>query len=180
MTTIPATGSYATVTDEGAREHARDSRAHQVAAVEVEDSSQWRRRSACATDPNPDRWVDMPPVSIRGRNNPAYDARLRELKDLCQACPVRGLCLREAIRTDVIGVFGGTDEFERADLRERFGVPQPPLMPFPETETDERLQRQRFEIQRLKRARKSNAEIADALGVTPMTVSRFLADPDAA
>lgn len=144
----------------------------------TDDPDQWRAGAECRTDPDPDRWVELPPIRLHGRTNPAYDQHLGELKQICAACPVKGMCLREAIRLDVEGVFAGTDEYERADLRETYGIPEPPLFPLPENDSDERLMRQRFEMRRLARRGMPNKAIAAAFGVSTMTVSRFTTDPD--
>lgn len=145
------------------------------------DTDNWRARSRCRSDSDPDRWIDLPPLSVRGRVNQNYLDQVADLKAECLRCPVRAVCLLEAMRLDVKGVFGATDEYERASLREQYGIPEPPLYPPPENDTDERLHRQRFEVKRMARQGLTNIEIAQRLGVTRMTVSRFLADlPDEA
>lgn len=46
-------------------------------------------------------------------------ARLRLAKMICRTCPLRVPCERWAIDTHQIGVWGGTDEFQRAIARRR-------------------------------------------------------------
>ena len=144
----------------------------------ADDSEDWRKRAVCANDPDADRWVDLPQVVIKGRLNPAYDQRLTELAAVCSGCPVADTCLGEALAMNVRGVFAGTDEFERADLRESLGLPTPPPVPAPETEDDARLMDQQFEALRLARRNLSNKQIAAELGVSTMTVSRLFASED--
>lgn len=138
------------------------------------DESQWPDRALCATDPNPDRWVDLPPIRVRGRANPDYDKHLADLKHICGMCEVARECLSSALRVDVRGVFAGTDEYERADLREEFGLLDPEPVTHLDTDEDARQMTQRFTALRLARRGLSNAEIALELGVSTMTVSRIM------
>lgn len=139
---------------------------------------QWRKRATCTDDPSPDRWVDLPDIRVRGNNNPDYDAHLQTLAQVCDTCPVRDHCLWESLTMNVRGVFAGTDEFDRADLRETLGLPTPPRMPAPENDEDARLIEQQFTALRLARKNYTNNEIAEALGVSAMTVSRLTASED--
>lgn len=143
-------------------------------------TASWRTKATCASDPTPSRWVDLPPVRIAGRNNPAYDETLAELKSVCATCPVAVDCLRDAIREDVRGVFAGTDEYERADLRDRFDLPSPaPLVrDSDDCEGDTALSARRFTALRLARRGLSNTEIATEMGVSSMTISRLTSDLD--
>lgn len=138
----------------------------------------WRTFAACKDDPEADRWVDLPPVRIHGRNNPAYDAHVADLAAVCSTCPVMDTCLGNSLAMNVRGVFAGHDEYDRAEMRESLGLPVPPLMPPPETEDDARLIEQQFTALRLARRNMSNKQIAAALGVSTMTVSRLLASED--
>lgn len=142
------------------------------------DAEHWRERAACKDDPQPDRWVDLPTVRIHGKNNPAYDTHLNELTAVCDTCPVRVECLAEALTSNVRGVFAGTDEYMRADLREDTDLPAPPLMPPPENDEDARLIEQQFTALRFARKGYSNNQIARMLNVSAMTVSRLLASEE--
>lgn len=137
----------------------------------------WRDAALCRSDRSPDRWVDLPPVRIHGKNNPVYPARKRTLAKICAACPVADHCLWAALDTDVRGVFAGTDEYDRADLRDRLGLPHPEPEPSPETPEDARMLAARFTANRLALRGLTNTEIAAHLHVTTMTVSRLLNDP---
>lgn len=137
----------------------------------------WHLRAACRRDPRPDRWVDLPPVRVGGVNNPNYDTRLAELRQLCGLCPVRAHCLWDALDHSVRGVFAGTDEYERADLRDLLGLPTPPSTAA-ENEEDARMLRQQFEALRLARRGYTNTQIALTLGVSAMTVSRLVASDE--
>lgn len=148
-----------------------------VTAMDAMDDD-WRSYAVCATDAEPDRWVDLPPVRIHGRNNPAYDEHVNALAAVCSTCPVMDTCLGNSLAMNVRGVFAGHDEYDRADMREALGLPVPPLMPPPETEDDVRLIEQQFTALRLARRNMSNKQIAAELGVSTMTVSRLLASED--
>lgn len=50
----------------------------------------WLELAACAGDPEPDRW-DSHDIEPR---------RLRELREICAACPVRVECLDDALATE--------------------------------------------------------------------------------
>lgn len=134
----------------------------------------YRTRGACAHDPRPDRWIDLPPIRIRGKDNPAYDAAVADLADVCGTCPVRAECLWDALAYDVAGIFGGTDEYQRADLRDRHGLPAPTRLAVTEGEDDERMRDQRFTARRHARHGLSNIEIATVMGVSAMSISRLL------
>jgi hypothetical protein len=138
----------------------------------------WRDAAACADEPHPDRWVDLPPVRVRGKNNPDYDARVAELRQTCATCPVFDHCLWEALDMNVRGVFAGMDEFDRADVRDLLNLPTPPMIPPPENDEDARLIEQQFAALRLARKGYTNTEIADELHVSPMTVSRLTASEE--
>lgn len=150
--------------------------AEENAALAMDDD--WRIFAVCADDEDPDRWVDLPPVRIHGRNNPSYDAHVADLAAVCNTCPVMDTCLGKSLAMNVRGVFAGHDEFDRADMREVLGLPTPPMMPPPETEDDARLMDQQFTALRLARHDLTNKQIAAELGVSTMTVSRLLASDD--
>lgn len=134
----------------------------------------YRDRGACANDANPDRWLDLPPIRIRGKDNPAYDQAVAELATVCATCPVYDACLWDALTYDVLGVFAGTDEFTRADLRDLHGLPAPVRLDFDEDPEDARMREQRFTARRLARTGMPNTIIAATMGVSAMSVSRFL------
>jgi hypothetical protein len=146
--------------------------------LDFDADEEWRDFALCKDDPEPDRWVDLPQVVIKGRLNPEYDERVAELSAICSTCPVMATCLGESLGMNVRGVFAGQDEFDRADIRESLGLPTPPLVPAPETDDDARLIEQQFTAQRLARRGLSNKQIAAALAVSTMTVSRLLASED--
>lgn len=51
----------------------------------------------------------------------AFSPTLREMntmiRNYCNDCPLKAACLREAIRTDAYGVWGGTTREYRRDLQ---------------------------------------------------------------
>ncbi len=70
----------------------------------------WRASAACR---NSDTDLFFPP----GNTGPALD-QVEAAKAVCQWCPVRQACLQFAFETgQTDGVWGGTDEIERAKLR---------------------------------------------------------------
>jgi WhiB family transcriptional regulator, redox-sensing transcriptional regulator len=55
---------------------------------------------------------------LDGERGPVRAARIAEAKTVCAGCPVRTDCLDYAVcRPENYGVFGGTDEEERATMR---------------------------------------------------------------
>jgi hypothetical protein len=139
----------------------------------------WRTEASCANDEQPDRWVDLPDIRVRGKNNPAYDTHVEELSKTCQTCPVFDQCLWSALDMDVRGIFAGTDEYDRADIRDQNDLVAPPRIPAPENDEDARVLEQSFTALRLARRGLSNIEIAEALEVSTMTVSRLTSSEDA-
>lgn len=134
----------------------------------------YRTRGACNGDPNPDRWLDLPPIRIRGKDNPDYDTAVAALADVCATCPVADACLWDALAYDVLGVFAGTDEFIRADLRTAHDLPAPIRLDFDSAPDDIRMREQRFTARRLARTGLSNIAIAEHMGVSAMSITRFL------
>ena len=68
----------------------------------------WRQRAAC-------RGVD-PDVFY-----PVSDEEAEEAKSICRVCPVREACLEYALATNQdSGVWGGTSEEERRQLRKQY------------------------------------------------------------
>lgn len=134
------------------------------------------RQSPCATDPNPDRWTDLPPVRIKGRTNPAYAQRKAELGKVCSTCPTQARCLSDALTFgllfDVQGIWSGTDEFDRHDLRNALELPDP---------AGEMSDTERLHFRARYLAAKTDltyAAIAKELGVSPMAVTRMLDERD--
>lgn len=69
----------------------------------------WRDDAACR-DVDPDLFF---PIGTMGESLLQID----EAKQICQACPVCGPCLRWAVDSGSAGVWGGTTEDERRILR---------------------------------------------------------------
>jgi WhiB family redox-sensing transcriptional regulator len=66
----------------------------------------WAERAACVGRDVEDFFTESRP-------------RVREIKNLCAGCPVRRLCLDEAMRaedTSRYGIYGGLTAAERTDL----------------------------------------------------------------
>lgn len=134
----------------------------------------YRNRGVCVSDARPDRWVDLPPIRVKGKDNPNYDTAVAALAAVCVTCPVYDACLWDALAYDVFGVFAGTDEYVRADLRDLHALPDPIRLHDDEDEEDQRMRDQRFSARRHARHGLSNIQIAAAMNVSPMSVSRFL------
>lgn len=76
----------------------------------------WQERGACRTA---DRDLFFVPNGERG-NSIAKNEREAAAKAVCEFCPVKATCLEEALKDDLQGVWGGTnDEERRAIKRER-------------------------------------------------------------
>ncbi|MBM7172286.1 WhiB family transcriptional regulator [Streptomyces sp. G44] len=70
----------------------------------------WSQRAACV-DEDPDLFFPVGTTGLALRD-------LAAAKRVCARCPVRGECLAWALETgQAAGVWGGTDEVERAALR---------------------------------------------------------------
>jgi WhiB family redox-sensing transcriptional regulator len=69
----------------------------------------WRDYAACR-DADPDLFFPI------GRSH-ASTPRIDEAKRFCRTCPACGPCLRWALETGDAGVWGGTTEDERRDVR---------------------------------------------------------------
>lgn len=70
----------------------------------------WRKRAACR-DADPELFF---PVSKVDRKN---QDQIRRAKNICARCPVRKECLQEAMESGDEGVFGGTTDEERREMR---------------------------------------------------------------
>lgn len=76
------------------------------------EAFEWQARARCQDDPA----IFFGPDDETGR---AREARERNAKAVCARCPVRLRCLLWALGENIRhGVFGGTGEAERANLRE--------------------------------------------------------------
>ena len=77
------------------------------------DPSRWRDKAACR-DLAPDLFFPI------GETGPAV-AHAAQAKAVCCSCPVVEHCLEFAVRTNQeYGIWGGTDEEERRQLRRRW------------------------------------------------------------
>lgn len=68
-----------------------------------------------------------PELFFPERNN-NYLKTAESAKRLCQSCPVRLPCRLYAVGTDVEGIWGGTDEKERKEIRTENGIEPYKLM----------------------------------------------------
>jgi WhiB family transcriptional regulator, redox-sensing transcriptional regulator len=68
----------------------------------------WRETAVCTS-------VD-PEIFFPDKLN---DKRVIEAKRVCTGCIAKAECLQEALITDVMGIWGGTDEYERAVMKGR-------------------------------------------------------------
>lgn len=75
--------------------------------------SNWRHAALCR-DQDPEIFH-----TVASPHTEAYAEYLAVAKPVCRACPVRERCLDYALNSDVTGVWGGTDEHERAVLRKK-------------------------------------------------------------
>lgn len=76
------------------------------------ESAEWRRDAACR-DTDPDLFFPV------GTTGPAIE-QIEEAKAVCQACHAQAQCLEYAIATNQdSGIWGGTSEDERRQLRKR-------------------------------------------------------------
>lgn len=137
----------------------------------------WPSRGRCATGERADSWTDLPPLRIKGQRNPAYAEHKAALARVCATCPVQAACLSDALGTDVVGYWAGTDEFDRHDLRQALDLPDPEplrLGPLPDADNPE-ADRLRFQVRYLAtKTDLTNNAIAKRVGVSPMTVTRIL------
>lgn len=77
----------------------------------------WREHAACAgrTD------IEWVPTSL---SMPLRSGNLRAAREVCASCPVRGLCLDEALRDGLVGIWGGTTYRQRERLRRSYDSPE--------------------------------------------------------
>lgn len=75
------------------------------------DSDQlWRHDAAC-------RWVDPELFHPAATSGVLYDAQVAKAKAVCRRCPAQTFCLEEALARGESGIWGGTTEEERKQLR---------------------------------------------------------------
>ncbi len=80
-------------------------------------SAEWRREAACR-DTDPDLFFPV------GTTGPAIE-QIDEAKAVCRACHAQSLCLEYALATNQdSGIWGGTSEDERRQLRKRYQARQ--------------------------------------------------------
>lgn len=70
----------------------------------------WSKRAACR-DADPELFFPVSKVDAKNQD------QIRRAKKICARCPVRKECLQEAMDSGAEGVFGGTTEQERRELR---------------------------------------------------------------
>lgn len=58
----------------------------------------------------------------------AYRKHVTECKVLCDDCPIKAECLKDALKANVKGVWGGTSWQERNLLRTAMGIEAEPVM----------------------------------------------------
>lgn len=73
----------------------------------------WRFEGSCVDDPDPDRWYALGELN----GQPGVDTSIRELRDICAACPVKAECLAHALAYEGWGVWAGTTPKERKEIR---------------------------------------------------------------
>jgi WhiB family redox-sensing transcriptional regulator len=79
--------------------------------AERDERINWRMRAVCRTE-DPELFH---PVSSSGH---VYAAQVERAKAVCRRCPVRAECLSEALASPQDGVWGGTTEAERRQIRQ--------------------------------------------------------------
>ena len=72
----------------------------------------WKLLGACR-DRDTDLWFPE-------QNSNYRDRRVKTALDICAACPVRAECMDFAIRTNQVGIWGGTTERERKRIKNRY------------------------------------------------------------
>jgi len=79
--------------------------------AERDERINWRVRAVCRSE-DPELFY---PVSSSGH---VYAAQVERAKAVCRRCPVRAECLSEALASPQDGVWGGTTEAERRQIRQ--------------------------------------------------------------
>ncbi|MGO1049205.1 WhiB family transcriptional regulator [Crossiella sp. CA198] len=68
----------------------------------------------CAeTDPE----LFFPFTTFEGKTLASENEKVEQAKAICGQCPIAASCRDFAVRTGVRGIWGGTDELDRAELR---------------------------------------------------------------
>ena len=73
---------------------------------QIKAETAWRARAACRGHP----------IGLFFPTEPTPE-RVTAAKQICQACQVRLECMSFAVTTRQVGIWGGTDERERAHIR---------------------------------------------------------------
>lgn len=90
----------------------QDARPPSSTATGQPTSTEWPHGAACAGEET-DLFFPI------GSSGPAL-RQTEQAKSICRPCPVRLDCLNFALRAEeTVGVWGGTDEYERHDLHKR-------------------------------------------------------------
>jgi WhiB family redox-sensing transcriptional regulator len=76
--------------------------------------SAWQELAACAGHPEPDLWHP----GERGMTRDKADA-ITDAKAVCASCPVRHACLNDALENGYEGIWGGTTDAERGQVKEK-------------------------------------------------------------
>ena len=76
----------------------------------------WQAKAAC--HPRADTAID-PEAFFAVKKD---DKRTQQAKRVCRHCPALKDCLRFALTHNLVGVWGGTTDRERADLRRRWAA----------------------------------------------------------
>ncbi|QYN41215.1 WhiB family transcriptional regulator (plasmid) [Pseudonocardia sp. DSM 110487] len=141
----------------------------------------WRLLAKCGDVDDPELFF---PVAQPGTE--PYARQVAKAKAVCAACPVRAKCLEYALPRDVVGVFGGHDEFERQELRRatrdrggrRASQPEPARRP-PAAELELAIRPDAPRAERiavavaLTNSGERAASVATRLGVSERTVLRW-------
>jgi len=136
----------------------------------------WRHRAACR---NLDPEIFFPV----GTSGPAL-LQIAEAKTVCRRCPVVSECLAWALAHEDAGVWGGTTEDERRDLRRRrareHADPAPRPRPDPEPLVGRSRRGARARAQGIARLcdGASPRQVADETGVDERTAQRWAARPE--
>ncbi len=97
----------------------------------------WSLEAACRNAPT-DVWFPAVAFKRTGRPNTPIPPRAAAI---CDRCPVKPECLDYALRHNVDGIWGGTNEQGRFNLRRAAGITALPLVPAdirPPANTEER------------------------------------------
>jgi WhiB family redox-sensing transcriptional regulator len=62
---------------------------------------------------------------VKGKKNPDYLETVKKAKAICGHCHFKDPCLEYALKHDIVGIWGGTEQAERDKLRSKAGVAKP-------------------------------------------------------